>query len=46
MILLDNEMLEQAGFTVIRFKNEEVLNEINRVRETILNTIEQLKPTL
>lgn len=38
--------LEQAGFTVIRFKNEEVLNEINRVRETILNTIEQLKQTL
>lgn len=35
--------LEEAGFKVIRFKNEEVLKEINRVREVILKTIEELR---
>lgn len=35
--------LEEAGFKVIRFKDEEVLKEINRVRAMILETIEQLK---
>ena len=32
-----------AGFKVIRFKDEDVLNEINRVREYILTTINILK---
>jgi very-short-patch-repair endonuclease len=35
--------LEEAGFKVIRFKDEEVLKEINRVRGIILETIEQIK---
>lgn len=35
--------LEAAGFKVIRFKDEEVLKEINRVREVIFETIHALK---
>lgn len=35
--------LEAAGFKVIRFKDEEVLKEINRVREVIFETINSLR---
>lgn len=35
--------LEEAGFKVIRFKDAEVLTEINKVREVILRTIENIK---
>ncbi len=35
--------LEEVGFKVIRFKDEEVLKEINKVREVIFETINQLK---
>jgi len=35
--------LEEVGFKVIRFKDEEVLKEINRVRTVIFETLEQLK---
>ena len=34
--------LEELGFTVIRFTDDEVLTQINRVRESILSTIEGL----
>ncbi len=34
--------LEELGFTVIRFTDDEVLTQINRVRESILGTIEDL----
>ncbi|PBQ33390.1 hypothetical protein CNR22_16920 [Sphingobacteriaceae bacterium] len=44
--LIRQRKLEEAGFRVIRFKNGEVLNEINRVRMIILETIDQLKPVL
>ena len=37
------QKLENAGFIVIRFKDEEVLKEINRVRELIQVTISELK---
>jgi very-short-patch-repair endonuclease len=37
--------LEKAGFKVIRFKDEEVLWEMSRVRAVILDTLEQLKKT-
>jgi very-short-patch-repair endonuclease len=37
------QKLEEAGFKVIRFKDEEVLKEINNVREVIFKTIEELK---
>ncbi len=35
--------LEDAGFTVIRFADEEVLHNIESVRQQILNTIVQLE---
>jgi len=35
--------LEAAGFKVIRFKDDEVLKEINRVRQVILETIQELE---
>jgi len=41
--IIRQQRLENAGFKVIRFKGEEVLNEIKRVREVILATIELLK---
>lgn len=39
--VIRQKRLEEAGFRVIRFKDEEILKEINRVREVILITIEQ-----
>jgi len=41
--IIRQQHLELAGFRVIRFKNEEVLKEINNVRELILATIDSLK---
>jgi very-short-patch-repair endonuclease len=35
--------LEEAGFKVIRFKDSEVLKEINKVRSVIMETLVQLK---
>eukprot|EP01136_Pigoraptor_vietnamica_P005249 Opistho-1_new@36581 len=35
--------LEEAGFTVIRFKDSEVLNDIKYVRTVILNVMEELE---
>lgn len=36
--------LEEAGFTVLRFDDEEVLNDINNVTRTIENRIENSSP--
>ena len=36
--------LERAGFTVIRFDDEEVLTEINSVKKRIENVIKELNP--
>lgn len=41
--IIRQQQLELVGFKVIRFKNEEVLKEINNVREYILATINSLK---
>lgn len=41
--IIRQQHLELVGFKVIRFKNEEVLKEINNVREHILATIHSLK---
>lgn len=41
--IIRQKNLETAGFKVIRFKDEEVLKEMNRVRAVILETIEQMK---
>lgn len=41
--LIRQTKLEEAGFKVIRFKNSEVLNSINALREIIFKTIEELK---
>jgi len=41
--IIRQSKLEAAGFKVIRFKDDEVLKEINRVRGIILESIEQLK---
>lgn len=41
--LIRQQRLENAGFKVIRFKDEEVLKEINNVSKVILLTIEELK---
>lgn len=41
--IIRQKRLEDAGFKVIRFKDEEVLKEINKVREFILTTINALK---
>ncbi len=41
--LIRQERLENAGFKVIRFKDEEVLKDIKRVREIIQITINELK---
>jgi very-short-patch-repair endonuclease len=41
--IIRQQQLELVGFKVIRFKNEEVLKEINNVRENILATIHSLK---
>ncbi|MBO3698043.1 endonuclease domain-containing protein [Roseivirga sp. E12] len=38
--------LEALGFTVIRFTDDEVLTQINRVRESILSTIEEILENL
>jgi very-short-patch-repair endonuclease len=35
--------LEAAGFKIIRFKDDEVLKEINRVRDVLRFTIDSLK---
>lgn len=43
--IIRQQRLEEAGFKVIRFKDDEVLKEINRVREFILATINILKET-
>ncbi|OEK00300.1 hypothetical protein BFP97_01680 [Roseivirga sp. 4D4] len=37
------ERLEELGFKVIRFTDDEVLTQINRVRESILGSIEELE---
>jgi very-short-patch-repair endonuclease len=39
--LIRQTRLEKAGFMVLRFKDEEVLMEIGRVREVILETIDE-----
>lgn len=36
--------LEKAGFTLLRFSDDEVLNAIKRVRQVIWDTIEKLQP--
>ncbi|MEO8759931.1 MAG: endonuclease domain-containing protein [Bacteroidia bacterium] len=41
--LIRQTKLEEAGFTVIRFKDAEILHEINRVKQVILHTMEELK---
>ncbi len=41
--MIRQQRLENAGFKVIRFKDEEVLKEINSVSKVILLTIEELK---
>ena len=41
--IIRQQRLENAGFKVIRFKDEEVLKEINSVSKVILLTIEELK---
>ncbi len=41
--IIRQQKLEEAGFKVIRFKDAEVLNEINKVREIILNSISDIK---
>ena len=35
--------LESLGFKVIRFEDDEVLTQINRVRESILEVLEQIE---
>ena len=40
--IIKQQKLEDAGFKVIRFKDEEVLKDIKRVRETIQITINEL----
>lgn len=35
--------LENYGITVVRFQNELVLDNINKVKEDILNTVEQIR---
>ncbi len=35
--------LEEAGYKIIRFKNEEVLNQISMVRDVIFKTVNELK---
>lgn len=40
--IIRQQRLEKAGFKVIRFKDEEVLKEMTRVREIIQITIEEL----
>jgi len=40
--LIRQQKLENSGFKVIRFKDEEVLKEMTRVREIIQITIEEL----
>ena len=37
------EKLENLGYTVIRFQDSEILNQIDRVRIAILNCIEQIE---
>ena len=39
--LIRQSRLEKAGFIVLRFKDEEVLTEIGRVREVVFKTIEE-----
>ena len=41
--LARTQTLEEYGLTIIRFKNEEVFNELETVLSTILNTLEQLE---
>lgn len=41
--MIRQQRLENAGFRVIRFKDEEVLKEINSVSKVIVLTIEELK---
>lgn len=41
--ILRQQRLENAGFKIIRFKDEEVLKEINSVSKIIQVTIEELK---
>jgi very-short-patch-repair endonuclease len=40
--IIRQSKLEEAGFVVVRFKDEEVLKEIARVRDVILEVIEVL----
>ncbi|MBI3519289.1 MAG: endonuclease domain-containing protein [Bacteroidetes bacterium] len=37
------QTLENLGYTVIRFRDSEILNQIDRVRIAILNSIEQIE---
>jgi len=41
--IIRQRALENAGFTVIRFKDAEILNEINYVKAQIIESIESLK---
>lgn len=41
--IIRQNTLEAAGFKVIRFKDEEVLNEIQRVRSIVIETLAQLE---
>ncbi len=40
------DSLQRQGFFVIRFSNEEVFNDINKVRQEIKDTIKALSPAL
>ncbi|MCC6371590.1 MAG: DUF559 domain-containing protein [Bacteroidia bacterium] len=41
--IIRQQNLEAAGFKVIRFKDEEVLKEMGRVKDVIAKTLEELK---
>jgi very-short-patch-repair endonuclease len=41
--IIRQKRLEEAGFKVIRFKDEEVLKEIDRVKTIILATIQEIE---
>ncbi|WP_083828033.1 DUF559 domain-containing protein [Owenweeksia hongkongensis] len=43
---LREDRLKQLGFTVIRFKDEEVLQHINEVRENIEGWVKKLRREL
>jgi very-short-patch-repair endonuclease len=37
--------IEEHGFSVLRFKNDEVLFDLHRVLTTILSTLQNLRPS-